>query len=214
MLKLHPSTMVKIKLIPLKIVFCLTLVLILEPIVASSFGSVFAQTNGTSSEVINKVDKLPKRNNTTFSASGRISSLVYLTDVNKTSDLPSARKNILSGDWNLKVARGLVSNFTVTFSEALDSGMRWHTHKFFNFKTGNNTMIRLTPDKSVFIPGTFDIKLNGTVVWNKIKTTAVILRANTIVLVTDKGATGEHFRDQPIYGTVQSMKDEKGNEMK
>jgi len=75
-------------------------------------------------------------------------------------------------------------------------------------------MIRLTPDKSVFIPGTFDIKLNGTVVWNKIKTTAVILRANTIVLVTDKGAIGEHFRNQPIYGTVQSMKDEKGNEIK
>ena len=111
--------MVGIKLTPLKIVFCLTLVLILEPIIASGLGSVFAQTNGTSSNVINKVDKLPKTNNTTFSASGRISSLVYLTDVNKTSDLPGAKKNILSGDWNLKVAKGLVTNFTVTFSEVL-----------------------------------------------------------------------------------------------
>jgi hypothetical protein len=32
--------------------------------------------------------------------------------------------------------------------------------------------------------------------------------------VPDKGAIGEHFRNQPIYGTVQSMKDENGNEMK
>ena len=141
-----------------------------------------------------------------FSATGSVSSLIYLTDVNNTSDLSTAKKFILSGSWNLKLHAGTTLDFIAKFSQVLDDGTRWHNYEFVNFKMNHNTRVHLTTENSVIIPGTLDIKLDNIIAWENVKSTIIILNGKTIVFALDNHATGDYFRDQPIYGIIQSIK--------
>jgi hypothetical protein len=132
-----------------------------------------------------------------FSARGSISSLIYQTRVNKF---------ILSGEWLIQANKGQITVFVFKFSQVLDDGMRWHTHEFFNFTANKNTRVHLTSDNSATLSGTVDIKLNNTVVWKNIKSTITIFKGNTIIIVLDDKSIGDHFRGQPIYGTIEEIK--------
>lgn len=156
----------------------------------------------------------PKDTIQTFSANGTISSLIFQTRINNTSDLATAQKSILSGEWHIHNTGGIITAFVAKFNQVLDDGTRWHTYQLFNFTTEKNAGIHLTSDDSTIFSGTIDIKLNNTVVWKNIKLTVFILKANTIIFVLDDKAIGDHFRDQPIYGTVVSLKDRMGRDMK
>lgn len=84
-----------------------------------------------------------------------------------------------------------------------------------DFRTdNNNTKIHLNGDNSVSISGTVDIKLNDADAWKGVKTNIIISKGNIISIFLDDLTTGEHFRAQPIYGTVQSIKDGNGKEIK
>ncbi|MGB8032864.1 MAG: hypothetical protein WCF03_03455 [Nitrososphaeraceae archaeon] len=141
-----------------------------------------------------------------FSARGSISSLIYQTHVNNTSDIVAAKKFILSGEWLIQANKGQITVFVFKFSQVLDDGMRWHTHEFFNFTANKNTRVHLTSDNSATLSGTVDIKLNNTVVWKNIKSTITIFKGNTIIIVLDDKSIGDHFRGQPIYGTIAEIK--------
>ena len=156
----------------------------------------------------------PKNTTETFSAMGSISSVIYQTRVNNTSDLVAAEKSILSGEWFIQNTGGIITAFVAKFNQVLDDGTRWHTYELFNFTAGNKARVHLTPDDSVIFSGTVDIKLNNTIVWKNIKLTVFLLKGNTIIFALDDKAIGDHFRDQPIYGTVVSIKDRMGREMK
>ena len=181
--------------------------------------SASEEPNGTSSDMVksntmqSKITQ-PKNTTETFSAMGSISSLIYQTRVNNTSDLVVAEKSILSGEWFIQNRGGIITAFVAKFNQVLDDGTRWHTYEFFNFTTRNNARVHLTSDGSAIFSGTVDIKLNNTVVWKNIKLTVFILKGNTIIFLLDDKAIGDHFRDQPIYGTVVSIKDRMGREMK
>lgn len=181
--------------------------------------SVSAEPNGTSSGMVksntmqSKITQ-PKNTTETFSAMGSISSLIYQTRVNNTSDLVAAEKSILSGEWFIQNTGGIITAFVAKFNQVLDDGTRWHTHELFNFTTGNNARVHLTSDDSAIFSGTVDIKLDNTVVWKNIKLTVFLLKGNTIIFALDDKAIGDHFRDQPIYGTVVSIKDRMGREIK
>lgn len=181
--------------------------------------SASAEPNGTSSGMVksntmqSKITQ-PKNTTETFSAGGSISSLIYQTRVNNTSDLVAADKSILSGEWFIRNTGGIITAFAAKLNQVLDDGTRWHTYELFNFTTRNNSKVHLTSDDSAIFSGTVDIKLNNTVVWKNIKLTVFILKGNTIIFVLDDKAIGDHFRDQPIYGTVVSIKDRMGREMK
>jgi hypothetical protein len=160
-------------------------------------------------------------NNNTFSATGAISSLIYLTG-KKTSNNPAdidplkltaEKKFSLSGNWSLNVNEGKVTNFATKFSNVLNDGALWHTHELTNWKAINNTIVRLTPDKSALIAGTVDVKLNGTDIWNGIKTNILITKGKVIAIILDNEAMANHFYGQPIYGVVRSIIDARGNEM-
>jgi hypothetical protein len=71
----------------------------------------------------------------------------------------------------------------------------------------------LSSNKSVSIPGTVDIKLNGTSVWNNVKANILISKGKVITINLDNNATGDHFQGQPIYGAVESIKDANGTEL-
>ena len=155
----------------------------------------------------------------TFSANGDISSLIFVTQkpINATinpSSLSNATKFVLSGDWNLTVNTGKVTNFAAKFIKVLNDSSRWHTHDIINFKPSNtnNTTVQLSPDKSASIPGTVDIKLNNTSAWNNVKTNISISKGKVITINLDNNATGNHFQGQPIYGAVESIKDGNGNQ--
>jgi hypothetical protein len=197
---------------------------------SSSLIPVFAQANQTSSAAASNRTKM--NGNTTgvtasiispmntFSASGDISSLIFVTQkpINATinpSSLSAATKFVLSGDWNLTVNTGKVTNFAAKFIKVLNDSSRWHTHDIINFKPSNtnNTIVRLSPDKSTSIPGTVDIKLNNTSAWNNVKSNILISKGKVITINLDNNATSNHFQGQPIYGVVESIKDANGNEL-
>ena len=208
-----------------------TLALILGLIIAATSSSsllpVFAQTN----QISNAAGSNSTNTNTTqatllaspietFSAKGDISSLIFVTQkpINATinpSSLSNATKFVLSGDWNLTVNTGKVTDFTAKFIKVLNDGSRWHTHDIINFKPSNinNTIVQLSPDKSASIQGTVDIKLNNTSAWNNVKSNISISKGKVITINLDNIATGNHFQGQPIYGVVESIKDANGNEL-
>ena len=185
---------------------------------------VFAQTNQTFNSVVTNGNTTGATASTsptdTFSASGDISSLIFVTQkpINATinpSSLSDATKFVLSGDWNLTVNAGKVTDFTAKFIKVLNDGSKWHTHDIINFKPSdiNNTIVQLSPDKSASIQGTVDIKLNNTSAWNNVKTNILISKGKVITINLDNNATSNHFQGQPIYGVVESIKDANGNEL-
>src|SRR5919199_41048 len=142
--------------------------LIIASIAGISLIPTFAQTNQTSSAASSNsttrngnygltASKSPME---TFSANGDISSLIFVTQkpINATinpSSLSNATKFVLSGDWNLTVNTGKVTDFTAKFIKVLNDGSRWHTHDIINFKPSsiNNTIVQLSQDKSASIQG-------------------------------------------------------------
>jgi hypothetical protein len=211
------------------IVLTLSLGLIFVTAINSCPISAFAQTNQTSratasnSTVTNgnttgaTVSTSPMN---TFSANGDISSLIFVTQkpINATinpSSLSDATKFVLSGDWNLTVNTGKVTNFAAKFIKVLNDSSKWHTHDIINFKPSdiNNTIVQLSPDKSASIQGTVDIKLNNTSAWNNVKSNISISKGKVITINLDNNATSNHFQGQPIYGVVESIKDANGNEL-
>ena len=196
----------------------------------SSLIPVFAQSNQTSSAAASNSTKMDGNTTgltasiippmDTFTASGDISSLIFVTQkpINATinpSSLSDTTKFVLSGDWNLTVNTGKVTNFAAKFIKVLNDSSRWHTHDIINFKPSNinNTIVRLSPDKSASIQGTVDIKLNNTNAWNNVKTNILISKGKVITINLDNNATSNHFQGQPIYGVVESIKDANGNEL-
>jgi len=213
-----------------------TLALILGLIFAamassSSLIPVFAQTNQTSNSVTTSNDTKMNVNTTgvaasikspvnTFSANGGISSLIFVRQKPSSvslnpSTLSAATKFVLSGDWNLTVSKGKVTNFAAKFIKVLNSGAKWHTHDIINFKSANNTTtnVELSPDRSSTIPGTVNIKLNNTNVWNNVKSNIHLSKGKVITINLDNNATGDHFQGQPIYGVIESIKDSNENEL-
>ncbi len=194
---------------------------------SSSFGVVLAQTNKTTSSASSNATSMngnttgeaaSKAPMNTFSASGDISSLIFVIQkpINATIDpssLSAATKFVLSGDWNLTVTTGKVTNSAAKFIKVLNDSTRWHTHDIINFKAANNTIIQLSPDKSASVTGTVDVKLNNTNAWNGVKTNILISNGKVFTIKLDNNATSNHFQGQPIYGVVESIKDADGNEL-
>ena len=94
---------------------------------------VFAQTNQTSNSIVTNGNTTRATASTspmdTFYASGDISSLIFVTQkpINATinpSSLSDATKFVLSGDWNLTVNTGKVTNFAAKFIKVLNDSSK------------------------------------------------------------------------------------------
>ncbi|HZC88567.1 MAG TPA: hypothetical protein VE199_03025, partial [Nitrososphaera sp.] len=121
---------------------------------------------------------------------------------------------ILSGGWNLNVQNGQVMNFMANFTMVHPDGSGRHTHGVTNFKLDNGSAITLNPTGTTFIPGTADITTNGQPKWTGVPTLIIIDHLNAVGISFASQATDNHFGvGQPIFGVVQSLKDQNGNEM-
>jgi hypothetical protein len=117
---------------------------------------------------------------------------------------------IVSGDWSLDVQDGNVTDFAANFTMVHTDGTGRHTHDVSNFQASNSSA-ELVQDGVTFIFGTSDVMTNGSSGWTGVDTLIVIENSNaaSFTFSTDD----DHFKGQPLYGVVDSLTDENGNEM-
>jgi hypothetical protein len=143
-------------------------------------------------------------NKTTFSAIGQISSLIITVPKNDFN-IAHAFNVILTGDWNLSVIKGKITNFVVTFLASPMDGTKPHMHQISNFKSTNKEPIELTSNGTSLINGTADIKINGQVIWKDAHISVMIVNGRTFMLDPKDGDTDNHFGDQSVYGIVTRL---------
>lgn len=140
-----------------------------------------------------------------FSAIGTISSLV-ITVLESEFNITNAFKVILTGEWNLSVRNGTVTNFEVDFLASPMDGRTPHIHQITNFRPyDNEDPIRLAEDESIAINGIADIKINGMIVWKDADISISISKGNIFSLDPDDEDTENHFGDQFVYGIVTRL---------
>lgn len=173
---------------------------------------VYAQTtdntNSATSSNSEDVDAAVANNKniTTFSGIGQISSLV-ITVPESGFNITDAFKVILTGEWNLNVRNGNVTEFAVNFLASPMDGSKPHIHQITDFRPYDNSEepIALTRDYSLSVNGTADIKINGVTVWEDADVSISISKGNTFIFDPDDLDTEDHFGDQQVYGIVTGL---------
>jgi hypothetical protein len=187
--------------------------ILLSPIAAVV---AYAQTtdnniNSATSSNSQDLDAVAENNRTTtFSAIGQISSLVITVPESGGFNITKAFKVILTGEWNLNVNNGNMTDFTVSFLASPMDGSKPHIHQITDFRSyddGNKgeEPITLTEDNSLSVNGTADIKINGILVWDNADVSISISKGNTFVFDPDDVDTENHFGDQQVYGIVTRL---------
>jgi hypothetical protein len=120
---------------------------------------------------------------------------------------------IAAGDWHLDVEDGSVSDFAANFTMVHTDGTGRHTHEMSNFVSSNSSTIDTSGEGSSFIFGTVDVVTNGENPWTAADALIIIEKNNVVSISLATEDTEDHFGGQPIYGIVESMTDEDGNEM-
>jgi hypothetical protein len=185
-------------------IFLLSLSII--SIVTTSYNNyglfVFAQT--TEDKDTNK-RTLNTQSVDTFSAIGTISSLV-ITIPEYKFNITNAFKVVLTGEWNLDVHNGTITNFIANFLVSPMHGSLGHIHQITNFKDNEEKgMIQLTSDNSLSINGTVDFKINGRTIWNDVDILISIPKGSTFSIDSNDKETGNHFGNQQVYGIVTRL---------
>ena len=143
----------------------------------------------------------------TFEIDGQIGSLILgMAPNTKTIDMTKVPKFILSGDWNMDVDQGKLTDFAATFYTGPVNGAENHTHQLSNFRVSGNTPIQLSPDKSVSVSGLVDVGTNGNSAWDNVNATVDVSKGRSITISLADEDTERHFMGQQIYGIVQGLK--------
>jgi hypothetical protein len=139
----------------------------------------------------------------TFSAVGTINSLI-ITVPETGFNISNAFKVIVSGDWTLNVHNGNVTYFSANLLASPMDAIQPHTHQIKNFKP-ENAHTQLTPDTSLALNGTVDVKVNGLTMWKNVHSSILISKANIMSISLDDKETNGHFGKQPIFGLVTRL---------
>jgi hypothetical protein len=142
----------------------------------------------------------------TFEMDGQISSLVLGMPPNtKTVDMTTVPKFILSGDWDMNVENGNLTDFRANFYTGPVNGAENHTHQLSNFRVNENTPIQLSPDKSISLSGILDVGTNGNNAWDNVNATVDVSKGRSITISLADKDTERHFMGQQIYGIVKGL---------
>jgi hypothetical protein len=127
-------------------------------------------------------------------------------------NVTNAFKVILTGEWNLSVRKGNVTNFAANFLASPMDGTKPHIHQITNFQKDSTTttgrqqqMVQLAPDNTISINGTVDVKINGVIVWHNVHVSILIFKGNTIAVRLNDTDTQNHFGSQPVLGIVTRL---------
>jgi hypothetical protein len=132
---------------------------------------------------------------------------------NATSTAALEQPYVLSGDWSLDVQGGTVSDFKANFTMVHIDGTMRHTHEVSNFKSANGSTVQLEQNGTTIIFGTADVSKDGSPKWTGVDAVITIDKLNVASISFASEDTDDHFHGQPIYGVVDSLTDENGNEM-
>ncbi len=164
-----------------------------------------AQTDEEANRVNLSTDSTNTHARTTFSAIGQISSLV-ITVSEPDFNITNAFKVILTGEWNLSVNNGKVTNFSVNLLASPMDGSKPHIHQIVNLNTyDDEEPIALSEDKNLSLNGTADIKINGVLVWDNANVSISISNGNTFNIDPSDLDTQNHFGDQQVFGIVTRL---------
>jgi hypothetical protein len=163
------------------------------------------QTNDEANRSNPSTDSTRSQGRTTFSAIGQISSLV-ITVREPNFNITNAFKVVLTGEWNLSVNNGEVTNFSVNLLASPMDGSKPHMHQIVNLNTyDDEEPISLSKDKNLLISGTADIKINGVLVWDNADISVSISNGNTFNIDPNDLDTQNHFGDQQVFGIVTRL---------
>ena len=134
---------------------------------------------------------------------------------NETSSAAEEMKPpyVATGDWNLDVRDGRVSDFAANFTMVHVDGTGRHVHELSNFESSNSSKIDTSGEGTSFIFGTVDVATDGQPKWTGANALIIIDKNNVVSFSLASEDTDNHFMGQPIYGIVKSLKDANGNEM-
>ena len=170
--------------------------------------------NTTLSQVMTGGNDTSMSDNATDTATSSNATGTSTLDMNDTSTAQQDETElpyIVSGDWSLDVQDGSVSDFAANFTMVHTDGTGRHTHDVSNFEASNGSSIQLEQDGVTFIFGTSDIMTNGSTAWTGGDSLIVIENGNAASLTFS--TEDDHFKGQPLYGIVDSLTDENGEEL-
>lgn len=159
----------------------------------------------------------------TFKARGTISSLAADSIVGSNTTLGSHSGDmfVLGGNWSYAVDKGNLSDIKVTIVMTKIDGSGKHTHTIDSLRNATgavspnmNGLIVLRNQNSTDIKGIADITTNGEVKWKDVPVIVHLLKGNVANFNIDPEKTDHHFKGLPVFGTVLSITDQGGKELK
>ena len=169
----------------------------------------------------------------TFRAQGQITSLASDTLAGRSDNSSENVIWILGGDWELNVADGNLTNFVVDIIMTQVDGTAAHKHSIekldnatgmpmgspqpqeLNLMTGEPaSKIALINGNSTMFRGNSNLTTNENLEWQDVPVHVTLFNGNVINIGFDPAKTEDHFKGLPVFGTVQSIVDENGKELR
>jgi hypothetical protein len=125
---------------------------------------------------------------------------------------------LLSGDWvlasNSNDSSSNSTTFDVEFIKVTTNGTMLHTHRITNFVPLTNASDIAAAFNSntnaTTIIGKADVYFNDELAWPQAETTLSIMNGTVLMIDIDSEDIDDHFHDQPIYGTVNTLSKDDG----
>jgi hypothetical protein len=154
----------------------------------------------------------------TFDSHGTISGIAADTLIgsNETMGSHSADLFVLGGNWSLGVEGGNLSDFNADIVMTKFDGTQRHPHVFENIRntTGNISPVN---SENIALVGNNFTGFTGVVDigdWKDVSISGNLNNGNLLIINVDPVKTEHHFKGLPIYGTVTSLTDQSGKELR
>jgi hypothetical protein len=169
----------------------------------------------------------------TFRAQGQISSLASDTLAGRTDNSSENVIWVLGGDWEFNVAEGNLTNFVVDVEMTQVDGTAAHMHTIESLQNASgmtmgapqaqqvdlmtdepSSKIALINGNSTMFRGTANLTTNENVQWTDVPVHVTLFNGNILNIGLDPAKTEDHFKGLPVFGTVQTIVDENGKELR
>jgi len=169
----------------------------------------------------------------TFRAQGQISSLASDTLAGRSDNSSENVIWVLGGDWEFNVADGNLTNFVIDMEMTRVDGTAAHMHTIEKLDNATgmpigaqqpqqldlmtdepSSKIALINGNSTMFRGTANLTTNENVEWQSVPVHVTLFNGNVLNIGLDPAKTEDHFKGLPVFGTVQTIIDENGKELR
>jgi hypothetical protein len=154
----------------------------------------------------------------TFNSHGTISGIAADTLIgsNETMGSHSADLFVLGGNWSLGVEGGNLSDFNANIVMTKFDGTQRHPHVFENIRNTTGNISPVNSENIVLVSNNFTAFAGVVDIgdWKDVSITGNLNNGNLLILNVDPVKTEHHFKGLPIYGTVTSLTDQSGKELR